>query len=725
MATNLFRGSCTPNLGGVQDYYTKAEINQLLRQQGGPETLDTNHVWVGDPQKIQRQYLLDPDYFTVSHSTGLVKNLSADRLRSARNFSLTGVVTGTVSSNLATGFSIATSVAAGSITGAMIGVGTITNTNIGLGAEIAVSKLADGASRQLLETAADGTTVQWATNIDVPGTLDVTGFATFDSDVTVSGNLTVQGELISIEVETLRVENKNIELGVVATPTNITADGGGIILLGSTNKTILWGRATESWSLSEHLNIASGRSYRINNIPVLSATALGSSVQISTDNIPAGTVTSGDLAGGIAVSKLADGTARQLLETAADGSTVQWATNIDVPGTLDVTGVATFDTKISIGVAEPTSVREIGWSNDQGTYEILLNSNVPHHLGSDQTTLCRNNSNTVAIPKGTAVMFAGTVGNSGRIKVAPMVANGTVPGYVFFGVTESIVPGGGDGYVKSFGEIKGINTNAYSEQSILWCDPVNPGGFTATEPQAPNLKLSVAAVISSTNNGVLMIRWDTGNRLKDLHDVEVTGTPLNGDILKYNTSLSRWENSSSVSISGNISLGSSITFEGATANDFETVLSVVDPTADRAISIPNQSGNLLVSGNASIVDADISASAEIAVSKLADGAARQLLETAADGVTVQWATNIDVPGTLDVTGDAVFDSRVTINGADITESARDIEESRLIRRNATLSIGTPGTVPFGVGPMVPPGMSLVGIGADAYNVIDIYSGSVC
>jgi hypothetical protein len=126
-----------------------------------------------------------------------------------------------------------------------------------------------------------------------------------------------------------------------------------------------------------------------------------------------------------------------------------------------------------------------------------------------------------------------------------------------------------------------------------------------------------------------------------------------------------------------------------------------------------------------IVDADVSASAEIAVSKLADGSARQLLETAADGVTVQWTDNIDVPGTLDVTGAAVFDSRVTINGTDITESARDVEESRLIRRNGTVSIGTPGTVPFGVGPVIPPGMSLVGIGPDAYNVIDIYSGSVC
>jgi hypothetical protein len=114
-----------------------------------------------------------------------------------------------------------------------------------------------------------------------------------------------------------------------------------------------------------------------------------------------------------------------------------------------------------------------------------------------------------------------------------------------------------------------------------------------------------------------------------------------------------------------------------------------------------------------IVDADVNANAEIAVSKLADGSARQLLQTDAAGTGVEWTSDVSVPG------------RLIVNGTDITESARDIEESRLIRKFGTMSIGQPGTVPFGVGPVIPPGMSLVGIGPDAYNVIDVYSGSVC
>ena len=44
---------------------------------------------------------------------------------------------------------------------------------------------------------------------------------------------------------------------------------------------------------------------------------------------------------------------------------------------------------------------------------------------------------------------------------------------------------------------------------------------------------------------------------------------------------------------GTTTFGSSITFEGATANDFETSLAVTDPTADRTITFPDASGTVV------------------------------------------------------------------------------------------------------------------------------------
>ena len=81
----------------------------------------------------------------------------------------------------------------GAITSAKILDGTIVNADINTSAEIAVSKLADGSARQVLQTAANGSDVEWTSNVDVPGTLDVTGAATFDNSVTAgtfTGNLT-------------------------------------------------------------------------------------------------------------------------------------------------------------------------------------------------------------------------------------------------------------------------------------------------------------------------------------------------------------------------------------------------------------------------------------------------------------------------------------------------------------------------------------------------------
>lgn len=183
---------------------------------------------------------------------------------------------------------------------------------------------------------------------------------------------------------------------------------------------------------------------------------------------------------------------------------------------------------------------QIAWNVDEGTIA-LGKGGIVNYLGEELIVLCRNNSNTTAIAKGTVVMFAGTLGASGRLKVAPMVADGTQPGYVLFGIATQDIPPASDGYVSAFGKIKGIDTTAYAEGTILWCDPATPGGLVPIEPQAPNLKLAVAAVISSKINGTIFVRWTTGSRLQDLHDVEANGSKSDGDVLTYVAATSRWE----------------------------------------------------------------------------------------------------------------------------------------------------------------------------------------
>ena len=104
------------------------------------------------------------------------------------------------------------------------------------------------------------------------------GTTTVNKDLVVSGDLTVNGTTTTVNSTTITVDDKNLELGSVAVPSNTTADGGGITLKGATDKTFNWVNATAAWTSSEDLNLLTGKVYEINGTTVLSATALGSGV---------------------------------------------------------------------------------------------------------------------------------------------------------------------------------------------------------------------------------------------------------------------------------------------------------------------------------------------------------------------------------------------------------------------------------------------------------------
>lgn len=100
------------------------------------------------------------------------------------------------------------------------------------------------------------------------------------TSLTLTGDLTVNGTTTIINSTQVDVADKNITLGNVETPTDTTADGGGITLKGTTDKTLNWVDSTDAWTSSEHFNLASGKSYYINGTEVLSSTSLGSGIVI-------------------------------------------------------------------------------------------------------------------------------------------------------------------------------------------------------------------------------------------------------------------------------------------------------------------------------------------------------------------------------------------------------------------------------------------------------------
>jgi hypothetical protein len=173
------------------------------------------------------------------------------------------------------------------------------------------------------------------------------GTVTVNKNLTVTGDLTVNGTTTYLNSTTLQVDDINIELGTVGTPTDTTADGGGITLKGTTDKTIIWDNANDNWTFNQAVNISSGLTYKINNSAVLSATVVlgitGTDIMVKTifdantilyatsDNTPlALTVAEQSIVGRITAGAIASLTAAQVMG-------ILWQT---VPATKNTAGTA-------------------------------------------------------------------------------------------------------------------------------------------------------------------------------------------------------------------------------------------------------------------------------------------------------------------------------------------------------------------------------------------------
>ena len=140
----------------------------------------------------------------------------------------------------------------------VIGIGTGATTS---GTKtISIGTGSTGGTTAITIGSADGAT----SNITLNGTV------TAANNLVVTGDLTVNGTTTTIDTAHLQVEDKNITLAYGNT-SDVGADGGGITLLGTTNKTFNWVDATDAWTSSEHMNLVSGKSYKINNTAISAA----------------------------------------------------------------------------------------------------------------------------------------------------------------------------------------------------------------------------------------------------------------------------------------------------------------------------------------------------------------------------------------------------------------------------------------------------------------------
>lgn len=191
--------------------------------------------------------------------------------------------------------------------------------------------------------------------------------------LTVQGDLTVNGDVVTVNTSTVTIEDKNIVLakqtGIVPTDTN--AAGGGVVLQGAASHVFLWhdvGQAAQAtsgaataggyndaipalasaaWTSSEHINLATGKEFKIDGVTVLSSTSLGPSIT----SIPG--VTSFGVQTQLSVDSL-------YLNDAAIQVTTS---NTDLSLLINGTGGLNLGSKKIKSVADPTSAQDAATKN--------------------------------------------------------------------------------------------------------------------------------------------------------------------------------------------------------------------------------------------------------------------------------------------------------------------------------------------------------------------------
>ena len=161
---------------------------------------------------------------------------------------------------------------------------------------------ANGSATSIIEIGGKGAFVALAGTQTISGdktftgTLDLSSATvqsfTCNQNLTVTGDLTVNGTTTTVNSTTVSLDDKNLELGSTSSPTDAGASGGGITLKGSTDKTFNWIDSTDSWTSSEHIELASNKKFRIDSVDVLTKTGLGSTV-VSSSLTSVGTISSG------------------------------------------------------------------------------------------------------------------------------------------------------------------------------------------------------------------------------------------------------------------------------------------------------------------------------------------------------------------------------------------------------------------------------------------------
>ena len=254
-------------------------------------------------------------------------------------------------------------------------------------------------------------------------------------------------------------------------------------------------------------------------------------------------------------------------------------TNTDITSMTGITGGISSPDYIQFDTTYATSLTagQLGWDGNDTLALGMSGGNVIQHIGEDQFIYIKADATII---KGQVIMFTGAVGASGVLTGAP--ATGVTNPQYIMGIAAENLAHNAFGLIQTFGELIGLNTNAFNEGDVLYYDSAVTGGLTSTFPTTGPIVTVASVAKKSSGNGVLVIRVSVTQRI-----TAGTGATITQALTGTTVAVTNPYNPASVAITGGTINGTTI---GAT-----TPSSIVGTTITGQTGVLRGTGqNLLV-----------------------------------------------------------------------------------------------------------------------------------
>jgi hypothetical protein len=188
----------------------------------------------------------------------------------------------------------------------------------------------------------------------------------------------------------------------------------------------------------------------------------------------------------------------------------------------------------------PSTAGSVFWDSGDDTPSVVLNANTSLQLGQESVAKVYNGTGST-IAKGKVVAVSGAQGQRPSVVLAD--ADSEALSAPTLGITAEAIANGAEGFVCTFGLVRGIDTSAFTAGNPIYLSST-AGDFTATKPVAPQHIVALGWVVKvNASSGEVFVNINNGWELDELHNVLIT-SPANGNTLIYDASASVWKNAS-------------------------------------------------------------------------------------------------------------------------------------------------------------------------------------